>query len=54
MVGLLTIVYGVPQTEALAITIVDRTISVLSIIALGAIAYSMSPKRRGAGVARPS
>ena len=53
VVGLLTIVYGVPQTEALAITIVDRTISVLSIIALGAIAYALSPKRRGAGVTLP-
>ncbi|HEX5589259.1 MAG TPA: lysylphosphatidylglycerol synthase transmembrane domain-containing protein [Candidatus Limnocylindrales bacterium] len=51
VVGLLTIVYGVPQTEALAITIVDRTISVLTIIALGTIVYAISPKRRGAGVA---
>jgi uncharacterized protein (TIRG00374 family) len=51
VVGLLTLVYGVPQTEALAITIVDRTISVLTIIILGAIAYAISPKRRGAGVA---
>jgi uncharacterized protein (TIRG00374 family) len=54
VVGLLTIVYGVPQTEALAITLVDRTISVLSIIVLGAIAYAISPKRRGAGVALPT
>ncbi|HSO28554.1 MAG TPA: lysylphosphatidylglycerol synthase transmembrane domain-containing protein [Candidatus Sulfomarinibacteraceae bacterium] len=54
VVGLLTIVYGVPQTEALAITIVDRTISVLSIIAIGAVAYALSPKRRGAGVAIPA
>lgn len=53
VVGLLTIVYGVPQTEALAITIVDRTISVLTIIVIGAIAYALSPKRRGAGVALP-
>ncbi len=51
VVGLLTLVYGVPQTEALAITLVDRTISVLTIIVLGAIAYAISPKRRGAGVA---
>jgi len=54
VVGLLTIVYGVPQTEALAITIVDRTISVLTIIALGTIAYAISSKRRGAGVAVPA
>ena len=52
--GLLTVVFGVPQTEALAITIVDRTISVLTIIALGAIAYAISPKRRGAGVTLPA
>ncbi len=51
VVALLTIVYGVPQTEALAITIVDRAISVLSIIVLGSIAYTVSAKRRGAGVA---
>lgn len=51
IVGLLTIVYGVPQTEALAITLVDRAISVLSVIALGSIAYAISPKRRGLGVA---
>lgn len=54
VVGLLTLVYGVPQTEALAITIVDRTISVLTIIVLGAIAYAVSPKRRGVGVAIPA
>ena len=50
VVGLLTLVYGVPQTEALAITVVDRTISVLTIIILGTIAYAISGKRRGAGV----
>ncbi len=52
VVGLLTLVYGVGQTEALAITLVDRAISVLSIIVLGSIVYAISPKRRGAGVAR--
>jgi glycosyltransferase 2 family protein len=50
IVGLLTIVYGVTQTDALAITLVDRAISVLSIIILGSIAYAISPKRRGLGV----
>jgi uncharacterized protein (TIRG00374 family) len=50
VVGLLTIVYGVPQTEALAITLVDRALSVLSIIIIGSIAYALSSKRRGAGV----
>ncbi|HEY7736499.1 MAG TPA: lysylphosphatidylglycerol synthase transmembrane domain-containing protein [Candidatus Limnocylindrales bacterium] len=50
VVGLLHLVYGVPQTQALAITLVDRAISVLSIIILGSIAYALSPKRRGAGL----
>jgi uncharacterized protein (TIRG00374 family) len=51
IVGLLTIVYGVSQTDALAITLVDRAISVLTIIILGSIVYAISGKRRGAGVA---
>ncbi|MEO8469665.1 MAG: lysylphosphatidylglycerol synthase transmembrane domain-containing protein [Chloroflexota bacterium] len=50
VVGLLTIAYGVPQTEALAITVVDRTISVLTVIVLGTIAYAISNKRRGVGL----
>src|SRR5215213_4628449 len=50
IVGLLTIVYGVSQTDALAITLVDRAISVLSIIVLGSIAYAVSSRRRGLGV----
>lgn len=53
VVGLLTLVYGVPQTEALTITIVDRTISVLTVIVLGAIAYAVSSKRRGTRAAVP-
>jgi uncharacterized protein (TIRG00374 family) len=51
VVGLLHFVYGIPETEALAITLVDRAISVLSIIILGSIAYALSSKRRGAGLA---
>ena len=39
VIGVLTIVYGVPQTEALAIVLVDRSISVLSVIGFGSIAY---------------
>jgi uncharacterized protein (TIRG00374 family) len=50
IVGLLTIVYQVSLPDALAITLVDRAISVLSIIVLGSIAYAFSPKRRGMGV----
>jgi hypothetical protein len=50
VVFLLTVVYGVSQTDALAITLVDRAISVLSIIVIGSIAYALSGKRRGTGV----
>jgi uncharacterized membrane protein YbhN (UPF0104 family) len=40
----------VPQTEALAITLVDRAISVISVLILGSIAYAVSGTRRGLGV----
>jgi uncharacterized membrane protein YbhN (UPF0104 family) len=49
----LTLVYGVSAPQALAITLVDRAISVLSIIIFGSIAYSVSPKRRGLGLEGP-
>ena len=35
------------QTEALAISLVDRAISVLSVIVVGGIAYVFSNKTRG-------
>jgi glycosyltransferase 2 family protein len=54
VVGVLTTAYGVPLTEATAIALVDRAISVVSIIILGSIAYLVSPKRRGAGMRRPT
>ena len=50
VVGVLTLVYNVPPTEALAITLVDRAISVLSIIVFGGLAYAVSPLRRGRGI----
>jgi glycosyltransferase 2 family protein len=50
VVGLLTIVYNVSSTDALAITLVDRAISVLSIIVIGSIVYAVSSKRKGLGV----
>ncbi len=50
LVAVLTIVYGIPTQDAATITLVDRAISVLSIIVLGSIAYAVSPLRRGAGV----
>ena len=49
MVGILTLVYGVPLAEATAIALLDRTISVFSIIVFGSIAWVLSPKPRGEG-----
>ena len=46
VVGLLTAVYHVPSDQALAITIVDRAISVLSVVALGSLVYVLSPKTK--------
>ncbi|HEY7590979.1 MAG TPA: lysylphosphatidylglycerol synthase transmembrane domain-containing protein [Candidatus Limnocylindrales bacterium] len=53
VVWVLVNAYGVALPEATAIALVDRTISVFSIIILGSIAYLASPKRRGAGLSRP-
>ena len=50
VVGVLTLVYDVPQTEALAITSSTGLISVLSIIVFGSIAYVVSPVRKGRGI----
>jgi len=50
VVFVLTAAYNVPPTEAAAIALVDRAISVLSIIVLGSIAYAVSAKRRGGGL----
>ena len=49
IVGLLTVVYHADPTEAAAIALVDRAISVLSVIILGFIAYLLSPKTKGRG-----
>lgn len=53
IVGVLTTVYGVDQTEALAIALVDRAISVLSVIVVGGIAYALSSKTKAGGRPRP-
>ncbi len=53
VVGVLVAAYGIPLTEATTIALVDRTISVFSIILLGSIAYAISPLRRGAGLSQP-
>ena len=54
VVFVLTAAYGVQPTEATAIALVDRAISVLSIIVFGSIAYALSSKRRGGGLAEPA
>ncbi len=53
VVGILTVIYGVDATNATAITLVDRAISVFSIWIFGSIAYILSPMTR-TGVARRS
>lgn len=47
IVGVLTVAYGVPLAEATAIALLDRVISVFSIIVFGSIAYLVSSKPRG-------
>ncbi|HUR16067.1 MAG TPA: lysylphosphatidylglycerol synthase transmembrane domain-containing protein [Candidatus Limnocylindrales bacterium] len=46
VVGILTVIYGIDPTNAAAITLVDRAISVLSIIVFGGIAYVVSSKTK--------
>jgi uncharacterized protein (TIRG00374 family) len=49
IVGVLRVFYDVPPTEAAAIALLDRAISVLSVVILGSIAYVLSSKTRGPG-----
>ena len=49
VVGVLTVAYGVALPEATAIALLDRVISVFSIIVFGSIGYVVSPKPRGLG-----
>ncbi|HYO42200.1 MAG TPA: lysylphosphatidylglycerol synthase transmembrane domain-containing protein [Candidatus Limnocylindrales bacterium] len=53
IVGVLTVVYKVPLAEATAIALLDRVISVFSVIVFGAILYAVSGKPKGAGLRRP-
>ena len=50
MIGVLQGVFGATQTHAAAIVLVDRAISVFSIVLLGSIAYMLSSKPRGGGI----
>jgi len=51
--SILIALYNAPAPDATAIVLVDRAISVLSIIVLGSIAYVLSSKTKGSGP-RPS
>jgi hypothetical protein len=46
VITILTVIYRVPLTEATAIALLDRAISVLSVIVLGSIAYLLSSKTK--------
>ncbi len=50
MIGVLTGAFGLSGTHAAAIVLVDRAISVFSIVVLGGIAYMISSKPRGGGM----
>jgi uncharacterized protein (TIRG00374 family) len=50
VVGVLTLVYNVPLPEATAIALLDRVISVFSVIVFGSIVYLVSGKPRGRGI----
>jgi glycosyltransferase 2 family protein len=49
VVGVLTVAYGVSLPEATAIALLDRVISVFSVIVFGSIAYALSKKPSGTG-----
>jgi glycosyltransferase 2 family protein len=53
MVGVLVAAYQLPVTEATTIALVDRVISVFSIVVLGSILYLVSNKRKGLGLSEP-
>jgi glycosyltransferase 2 family protein len=50
MGAVLVLAYGIPPTEATTIVLVDRVISVFSIIVFGSILYVFSGKRKGEGL----
>ena len=50
MTGVLTTVFKLAKPQAAAIVLVDRAISVFSIVLLGSIAYVISSKPRGGGM----
>jgi len=53
VVGVLVTAYNVPLQEATTIALVDRAISVFSVIVLGSVDYLVTPLRRGGGLRHP-
>lgn len=49
IIGVLTVAYGISLPEATAIALLDRVISVFSVIVFGSIAYAISKKPSGQG-----
>jgi glycosyltransferase 2 family protein len=49
----LVLAYGVGATQATTIVLVDRVISVFSIILIGTVVYLVSGKRKGLGLSKP-
>lgn len=49
IIGVLTVAYGISLPEATAIALLDRVISVFSVIIFGSIAYAISKKPSGHG-----
>jgi uncharacterized membrane protein YbhN (UPF0104 family) len=47
-------VYNVPLPEATAIALLDRVISVFSVIVFGSILYLVSGKPKGNGLSQPT
>ena len=54
VVGILTVIYPFSQTEAAAIVLVDRAISVFSIWVTGGLVYALSSKTKAGSSRRPA
>ena len=51
MLGVLTTIFKASKPQAVALVLIDRSISVFSIVFIGSIAYILSSKPRGKGMA---
>ena len=48
--GILVTIFGIAGAQATAIVLVDRSLSVFSVVILGSAAYLLSSKPRGGGI----